>query len=236
MAMNNTEILTQQRKAIARKKQKGAGELKEIVFDDNARHEYLTGFHKRNIVKKEAKVAKAKERQRLERLDFRREKRRELAERAISNNDAVERAYRKDDSDEGFASEEDPSTTRAKEEELEFEDEEQLATVTVIQDFDVELFDGPVSGSSTNLGVGVSTRQERSASASIHGSSKPRTDSKTRKVSKKRPAYESKAERAASKSKMKAKRSERIEDGKSRQKLKGARQRSKTSKRPGRPR
>ncbi|KAF8310154.1 hypothetical protein DL93DRAFT_1667787 [Clavulina sp. PMI_390] len=115
------------------------GEVKEIVFDDEARRDYLTGFHKRKVAKKEARVAKAKEKARAEQLEFRREKRRELAKQARDNAAAVERAYGGTAADDDLANEAGPSTPhQPAEEELEFENEEQLATVTVVEDFDVQ--------------------------------------------------------------------------------------------------
>lgn len=88
---SNVTVLTQQRAAWAVKKKKKQDQKAEILFDDDARRfvfslslcvslsptpeprEYLTGFRKRNIIKKEARVTKAKERERLERLELRQE-------------------------------------------------------------------------------------------------------------------------------------------------------------------
>ncbi|KAK9471190.1 nucleolar protein 12 [Dipodascopsis tothii] len=46
---------------------------REITFDKKAREDYLTGFHKRNVERKEKAVAKAKEAERRDRLEQRRE-------------------------------------------------------------------------------------------------------------------------------------------------------------------
>ncbi|KAK9469313.1 nucleolar protein 12-domain-containing protein [Lipomyces arxii] len=58
---------------------------REILFDTDAREQYLTGFHKRNLERKEKAVEHAKERERWERLEERREirerKKQDLAER-----------------------------------------------------------------------------------------------------------------------------------------------------------
>ncbi|KAF9512274.1 hypothetical protein BS47DRAFT_1486374 [Hydnum rufescens UP504] len=129
----NVNILTQQKRAIAAKrKTKRKDELKEIVFDDNARREFLTGFNKRNLLKKEAKIARAKEKQRTERLELRRQKRRELTERAIQNHEAVESSYRNADKEDWGP------TSHPQDEQVAFEDEDHLATVTVVQDFNLQ--------------------------------------------------------------------------------------------------
>ncbi|KAF9507864.1 hypothetical protein BS47DRAFT_272802 [Hydnum rufescens UP504] len=118
----------------AKQKTKSKDELKEIVFDDNARRDFLTGFNKRNLLKKEAKIARAKEKQRTERLELRRQ-RRELTERAIRNHEAVESSYRNANKDWG-------PTSHPQDEQVAFEDEDHFATVTVVQDFNLQ--EGPV--------------------------------------------------------------------------------------------
>lgn len=86
---NNIALLTQSHKAIAAKKKARREQIKEITFDDEARRyvfilypllssffrlrEFLTGFHKRKLAKKEAARSKAKEREKQERLEARRE-------------------------------------------------------------------------------------------------------------------------------------------------------------------
>ncbi|ODQ65447.1 hypothetical protein NADFUDRAFT_52039 [Nadsonia fulvescens var. elongata DSM 6958] len=56
----NREILTSGDKNYARKKIKKHG-VEEVTFDRSKRTEYLTGFHKRKMERKEVAVAKAKE-------------------------------------------------------------------------------------------------------------------------------------------------------------------------------
>ncbi|KAF8668548.1 Nucleolar protein 12 (25kDa) [Rhizoctonia solani] len=131
MAPSNAALLTRQSVAWAHKKRARQGQVKEIVFDEEARREYLTGFRKRNAERKKAAKAKATEREKQEHLEERRQMRKELKERAQTNFEAVEKAY-------GGAALEfvGISSVQPEEHEEEYSDEEQLATVAVIEDFD----------------------------------------------------------------------------------------------------
>lgn len=92
MSRSNLAVLTKSHNIIASKKRARKDQLKEVVFDEGARRclfplkllvscpkthiscrEYLTGFHKRNVEKREAKKQKAIERDKQERLESRRE-------------------------------------------------------------------------------------------------------------------------------------------------------------------
>ena len=89
MFPSNVHILTRSHNAIARKKHARRNEVKEVIFDDDARRyvsslhlssrsqiwrrEFLTGFHKRKKAKADAARKKAIERERQERLEARRE-------------------------------------------------------------------------------------------------------------------------------------------------------------------
>ncbi|GJJ06584.1 hypothetical protein Clacol_000777 [Clathrus columnatus] len=100
--------------------------------------EYLTGFHKRNLQKKEAKQKRALERQRQERLELRKQvfqHRQELAERAAENVRAVELALGIDHSDAEIIETEDDTI---QDQELEFENDEQLTVVTVVDDLSID--------------------------------------------------------------------------------------------------
>ncbi|KAG9082042.1 hypothetical protein FRC06_005272 [Ceratobasidium sp. 370] len=100
MAPSNAALLTRQSKAWAHKKRARQAQVKEIVFDEEARRQvyrilgdYLTGFQKRNAEKKKAAKAKAVEREKAEHLEERRQMRKDLKERARTNFEAVEKAY-----------------------------------------------------------------------------------------------------------------------------------------------
>ncbi|ELU38912.1 Nop25 domain-containing protein [Rhizoctonia solani AG-1 IA] len=73
MAPSNAALLTRQSVAWAHKKRARQGQVKEIVFDEEARREYLTGFRKRNAERKKAAKAKATEREKQEHLEERRQ-------------------------------------------------------------------------------------------------------------------------------------------------------------------
>ncbi|KAJ2996071.1 hypothetical protein NUW54_g7283 [Trametes sanguinea] len=141
MGPNNLATLTKSHNIVAAKKKAKREQIKEIVFDDDARREFLTGFHKRKLAKKEEAKRKAKEREKQERLEARREHRRMLAEQAAKNAEEAERAYGgivdvdSDDEWDGL-SDSSKGKGRAREEQEEYEDEEQLATVTVVEEFD----------------------------------------------------------------------------------------------------
>ncbi|THH32306.1 hypothetical protein EUX98_g1877 [Antrodiella citrinella] len=146
---SNLAVLTKSHNIIASKKRARKEQIKEIVFNEDDRRDFLTGFHKRKLQKKEDAKKKAQDRDKQERLDVRREKRQLLAERAVENAEQVERAYRKviagEESDED---EEDTVFTSTKGTPIvadeAYEDEEQLAIVTVIEDFDPDtLIHGP---------------------------------------------------------------------------------------------
>ncbi|TFK20791.1 hypothetical protein FA15DRAFT_707805 [Coprinopsis marcescibilis] len=151
----NIAELTQSHKAIAAKKRARVAEVKEVLFDDEARHEFLTGFHKRKKAKADAAREKAKEREKEGRKEDRRERRKQLRERAIENAAEVERAYGaiisqlslayfrrsgnrgvlleadNDDSDNEW-----DGIGGNDEQDEEYEGEQVVATVTVVEDFD----------------------------------------------------------------------------------------------------
>jgi hypothetical protein len=88
MAKDNISRLTQSHNAIAAKKRAKHAQIKEIVFDDEARtyvlsfpwctqptvcRSFLTGFHKRKVARRELAKQKAQLREKQERLEARRE-------------------------------------------------------------------------------------------------------------------------------------------------------------------
>ncbi|OAX42289.1 hypothetical protein K503DRAFT_683722 [Rhizopogon vinicolor AM-OR11-026] len=218
---SNLVILTQSHRAVAAKKRDKRNQIKEIVFDEDARREFLTGFHKRKVAKKEEAKKKAKLREKLERLETRREHRRALAERAAQNAAEVEKAYgaiidhgclADDDEDEGLGFSGDDMNQEVK---GEYEGDEQLATVTVVEDFDpAALLHGPP--------MAVSTHPDRSDTPSLaflkpKGKEKAHNDPSKpkRKVKKNEKAksikYQTKAARLVERSKQRARRTEKAE-------------------------
>ncbi|WWC60956.1 uncharacterized protein I303_103533 [Kwoniella dejecticola CBS 10117] len=138
---SNVELLTEGAKYIQRAKKARREQIEEIKFDDEARREWLTGFSKRKKAKAEEKKVRAKERDHQAHLKERREARAELRKKAAENVKSVRRAMGLEDISD-YESEDDekdnqagPSRTKAVEEE-EYSDEENLATVTIEEDFD----------------------------------------------------------------------------------------------------
>ncbi|KAG6918716.1 hypothetical protein DXG01_012201 [Tephrocybe rancida] len=208
--MQNLAILTQSHKAIAAKKKAKREQIKEIVFDDDARREFLTGFHKRKLAKADAARKKAVEREKQERQESRREQRRMLRERAVENAAEVESAYHDllgvpdtDPEDEwsGISSKD-----KGKQKEEEYEDEEIMATVTVVEDFDPDTFiHGPrimndAAKSATSPSVAPPSR------APIQSKSLPKRKAKTQKI-----RYQTKDERKVERTKQRARRTEKAE-------------------------
>ena len=116
--LSNAHLLTHSHAIIKAKARAKKAQIDQIVFDDDARRcaifrsikfqpragpsvysspfprEYLTGFRKRNLLKKEAAKTRAKQRERQERLQARREQRHALKQRASENAKVVEEAFR----------------------------------------------------------------------------------------------------------------------------------------------
>ncbi|KAH7926509.1 hypothetical protein BV22DRAFT_1062709 [Leucogyrophana mollusca] len=220
MQRSNLAVLTQSHKAIAAKKRAKRDQIKEVIFDEDARREFLTGFHKRKVAKQEAAKKKAQLREKEERLETRREHRRMLAERAAQNAAEVEKAYGAIIEDEDEGAEWTGISDKGKDKEVEaaFEDEEQLATVTVVEDFDPSvLIHGPVkTHSSPPLALDSDTPSPQAATK-VKGKEKAKNDpvrlkSKAKKNEKaKKLKYQTKAARLADRSKQRARRTEKAE-------------------------
>ncbi|KAL0072439.1 hypothetical protein AAF712_000202 [Marasmius tenuissimus] len=150
----NLHVLTQSHTLVASKKRAKRNQVKEVLFDEDARREFLTGFHKRKVAKAEAARKKAAEREKQERLETRREQRRMLKEQAAENAAQVEQAYGAILPDEtewtGISGTRSDSEREGHvEQEQEYADEEVLATVAVVEDFDPDaLLHGPVPSDS----------------------------------------------------------------------------------------
>ncbi|KAG8833159.1 hypothetical protein FRC17_011230 [Serendipita sp. 399] len=134
---SNVTVLTHENQVWASKKRQKKEQVKEVLFDENARREYLTGFRKRKLARQEAGKAKALEKERQARLEERRERRTELKERAVQNAREVERAYGGGyDTDTSQPST--SSQTGPRQEDVQYQGQEQLANVTIVEEFDPE--------------------------------------------------------------------------------------------------
>ncbi|KAF8806439.1 hypothetical protein BYT27DRAFT_7167731 [Phlegmacium glaucopus] len=218
---NNIAILTQSHKAIAAKKKAKRDQIKEIVFDDEARREFLTGFHKRKLAKAEAARSKAKEREKQERLEARREQRRMLREQAIENAAQVEKAYGAlvDSNEKEWTG----ISANDNERDEEYEDEEMLATVTVIEDFDPDtIIHGP--SKLEHPSIATPDRLETKPSRQPQSNTGHRPPFKKKSRERKIP-YETSDARKKERTKQRARRTEKAElaGGKAARKPKSAR-------------
>ncbi|KIR32841.1 ribosomal RNA-processing protein 17 [Cryptococcus deuterogattii MMRL2647] len=153
-AKSNVALLTEGAAYIQRAKKARKEQVEEIKFDDEARREWLTGFSKRKKAKAEEKKARAKERERQEHLEERRNARKELKQRAAENVQSVRRAMgleddEDDDEEEEGDSNEDGGQSASKNQEAEFSDDEQIATITITEDFDPSALVYPIRTSTS---------------------------------------------------------------------------------------
>ncbi|TVY90431.1 Ribosomal RNA-processing protein [Lachnellula willkommii] len=187
------------------KKRKTVHKIEEISFDNDARADYLTGFHKRKVARatrarEEAEKKEKEERVRI-RAQLREERKQELDEHIEAVNRAlkevrdpgVEREESDDDTWEGIA--DDVVEVEVVDREEEYVDEDRYTTVTV------EAVDISKEGF-TKSGVEDSSDEEKGAPKLVE-------EEKTKKVwpkkaPKKKFRYESKAERKFTRGKQKA--------------------------------
>ncbi|KAK7053342.1 hypothetical protein VNI00_003968 [Paramarasmius palmivorus] len=208
--MSNLHLLTQSHSVVASKKRAKRTQVKQVIFDEDARREFLTGFHKRKVAKAEAARKKAAEREKQDRLETRREQRRMLKEQAAENAAQVERAYGAIISDEetewhGI------QDSEQKEQEHEFGDEEVLATVAVVEDFDP---DSLLHGNRDSDDPGPSSRtpkQATSAPGPTPTIKKAKESAAKKKLKPKKIRYETKDARKTERSKQRARRTEKAE-------------------------
>ncbi|CAK5281585.1 unnamed protein product [Mycena citricolor] len=226
---HNLATLTRSHAAIAAKKKAKNEQIKEILFDDDARREFLTGFHKRKVQKADAARKKATERAKQERLETRREQRRELRQRAIDNAAEVEKAYagdqEEDEDDDQWAgiSENLVDKGKGKLMEEEYEGEDTLATVTVVEDFDPDtIIHGPRTDAEP---VAVPPEYPRSKPEKAPNRTNPTPKLKP-KIKSQKIRYETKDARKRERTKQRARRTEKAEraGGKASKKSNGGRQ------------
>ncbi|KAN0129197.1 Nucleolar protein 12 (25kDa) domain containing protein [Lactarius tabidus] len=232
---SNIQSLTQSHKVIRAKKKQKREQVPAVVFDEDARREFLTGFHKRKVAKREESKKRAIEREKQEHLEARREQRRILAEQAAENAARVEEAYgglaqntESDDEDwRGIASA--PSNDAGLEQEAAYSDEEQLATVTIVEDFDPStLIHGPASSEPQAESPPSPRRVSqngRERAKNVEGRKEMSKRKAATTTTKKKVRYETKAARKASQAKQRARRTEKAElaGGKAARKTKAGR-------------
>ncbi|TIB85903.1 hypothetical protein E3Q06_01754 [Wallemia mellicola] len=121
---NNKAILSVDREAIARKRREKSKQVDELVFDEEKRRDYLTGFRKRKqkriADRREKAVARDKEAKKQETKELREHRKKE----AQSNYELYESQWQKEDA---------PEEGEAKEEDKEYEDDKTYAQVSIIE-------------------------------------------------------------------------------------------------------
>ncbi|KAJ3883592.1 nucleolar protein 12-domain-containing protein [Lentinula edodes] len=207
MSPPNLNVLTKAHTAIAAKKRAKRNQVQEVIFDDTARHDFLTGFHKRKLAKTEAAKKKALEREKQQRQEDRREQRRMLRERAAENAAEIEKAYGATLAPSAGDQEWQGISDLSDQKEQEYEDEEVLATVAIVEDFDPDtLLHGPTKtvsdpeSSSVPVVAGPSHRNSSDPAAKL-----------TRKKQPKKVRYQTKDARKSERTKQRARRTEKAE-------------------------
>ncbi|KAF8894952.1 nucleolar protein 12-domain-containing protein [Gymnopilus junonius] len=226
---SNIAILTREHTAIAAKKRARRAQVTEVVFDELARRDFLTGFHKRKLAKADAARTKAKEREKQERLQARREQRQILREQAIENAAQVEKAYGAitgvhlsfarftrsdrvldDDDDDEWQGVGSVNQDNNKHDD-EYENEETHATVTIIEDFDPDtIIHGSPKPDTPNMSLPTSRPEAKpiptwASKKTLHGST-TRVKAKEKKI-----RYETKDARRREQIKQRARRTEKAE-------------------------
>ncbi|WVN86675.1 uncharacterized protein L203_101847 [Cryptococcus depauperatus CBS 7841] len=229
---SNVALLTEGAVYIQRAKKARREQVEEIKFDDEARRDWLTGFSKRKKVKTEERKTRAIERERQEHLEERRQARKDMRERAAENVKSVRIAMGLAPEDE--ESEAGPSKAKENKQEQEFSDEEQIATVTITEDFDPSaptFYSRSTSlspNAANNLGEGVDEKkvEAKLGSSLLPPSSKRAQKKNSKKKEKETKSMETKAERRRGKELEARKRDKKTslaleKHGKSRGKIKG---------------
>ncbi|KAJ8487680.1 hypothetical protein ONZ45_g14243 [Pleurotus djamor] len=223
---SNLASLTKSHHAIAAKKRTRSRQIDQVVFDDDARRDFLTGFHKRKLAKQTAARQRAQERDKQAHLEARREQRRALREQAAANAAQVEHAYgglQDDSSDEQHNHWNGISHGN---QDAEYEGEAVVATVTVVDDFDpTELTHGPSPSTSKSQTLGDPSHGAASSSAATRSSrsgkrqpqstptdrSKHTAQTATSPSNPKKIKYETNAARKSQRMKQRARRTEKAE-------------------------
>ncbi|ORX33722.1 nucleolar protein 12-domain-containing protein [Kockovaella imperatae] len=135
---SNIELLTEQHKYVQKARKARAEQIESIKFDDDARREWLSGFSKRKKAKVEEKRARAIERDKQAHKEERRHAREELKKKAAENvrNVRLAMGLPTGDDEEMASGDESSNEGPAVPLEDEYEDDDQIATVTITEDFD----------------------------------------------------------------------------------------------------
>ncbi|CEP12557.1 hypothetical protein [Parasitella parasitica] len=141
--MKNTDILSAGSKVYAKKRKAKKETVESVDFDEASRTEFLTGFHKRKVERKnrtKEKYALLAKEEKLRNRKEAREQRQRLADKNVQEMAAMLRTGL-DDSDKFEPEEEDDDDNEGKKKApkvQEFKTKSTLTTVTVIEDLDLE--------------------------------------------------------------------------------------------------
>ncbi|CAO3626416.1 unnamed protein product [Mucor hiemalis] len=143
----NTDILSAGSKVYAKKRKAKKETVESVDFDNASRTEFLTGFHKRKVERKNKTIEKyallAKE-EKLRNCKELREQRQRMADKNVQEMAAMLRTSLGGPEPEGFQSEEEnegeDETVEEKKAPMvqEFKTKSTLTTVTVIEDLDLD--------------------------------------------------------------------------------------------------
>ncbi|GAA5808296.1 hypothetical protein MFLAVUS_001686 [Mucor flavus] len=139
----NTDILSAGSKIYAKKRKVKKETVESVDFDPVSRTEFLTGFHKRKVERKNKTREKyallAKEEKLLHRKEIR-EQRQALAEKNVAEMAALLRSVSGLPEKDTFEDEEEEEEVEEKKEPViqEFKNKTTLTTVTVIEDLDLD--------------------------------------------------------------------------------------------------
>ncbi|KAG1458614.1 hypothetical protein G6F46_006714 [Rhizopus delemar] len=140
--LRNTDILSAGSKVYAKKRKAKKETVEYVEFDPEKRTEFLTGFHKRKVERKnrtkEKYAALAKEEKLRSRKEAREERQR-LADKNVREMAAMLRVSIGEEEEDTFEEEEEDEEKKKKEPVVkEFKSKTALTTVTVIEDLDLD--------------------------------------------------------------------------------------------------
>ncbi|KAL9557493.1 hypothetical protein MBANPS3_001347 [Mucor bainieri] len=144
--MKNTEILSAGSKVYAKKRKAKKETVESVDFDDASRTEFLTGFHKRKVERKnktKEKYALLAKEEKLRNRKEAREQRQRLADKNVQEMAAMLRTslggpLNESDKFESEEEEEEEEEQKKEPKVQEFKTQSTLTTVTVIEDLDLE--------------------------------------------------------------------------------------------------
>ncbi|MEE6516841.1 hypothetical protein FKM82_026614 [Ascaphus truei] len=108
-----------------RKQNNGPGSRRELLFDEEKRREYLTGFHKRKVQRRKAAVEEIKQKIKLEQKKMREERHKEYMKMLKEREDALEEA------------DELERLVTSKTESVQYDHPNHTVTVTTVSDLDL---------------------------------------------------------------------------------------------------